>query len=152
MGNPTKDFSMLLNLISDESVQIRDNAIESVRIAINRFLNKKIGKDAYFLKIRIYPFQVLRENKQAQGAGADRVTKGMSHPYGKPIGRAARVRPGKVLMSLLIEPLHAELGKKALLRAKDKMACRVHVEINKDVKSIGTKPTKTREEKVEVVS
>ena len=144
MGNPTKDFSMLLNLISDESVQIRDNAIESVRIAINRFLNKKIGKDAYFLKIRIYPFQVLRENKQAQGAGADRISKGMSLSFGTPIGRAARMRKGGVLMSVLVDEKDVERAKPGMMRANPKLPCGVHVEVSTDVASIGTKPRKSK--------
>jgi len=149
MGNPLKDFPYILDLITDEAVQVRDNAIESIRTTVNRHLNKKLGKDGYFLKIRVFPFQILRENKQAQGAGADRVTKGMSHPFGKPIGRAARVRKGQVLMSLLIDEQNIEFGKKALLSVKSKLPCKVRVKVHTDVKSIGTKPKKTKEEKIE---
>ena len=149
MGNPNKEFEYILDLISEEVVQVRDNSIESLRIAVNRYLNKKVGKDGYFLKLRIYPFQLLRENKQAQGAGADRVTKGMAHPFGKVIGRAARVRKGQIIMSLLIDKENIEIGKKAMNRAKSKMTCRGSVKVHTDVKSIGTKPRKVKEEVVE---
>src|SRR3989338_285696 len=69
MGNPQKEFSHILDLLVTDHVQIRDNAIESIRIAINRYLAKKISKDGFFMKIRVYPHIILRENKQAQGAG-----------------------------------------------------------------------------------
>lgn len=149
MGNPLKDFEHVLDLVSEDTMQVRDNAIESVRTTVNRFLNRKIGKDAYFIKIRIFPFHILRENKQAQGAGADRVTKGMSHPFGKPIGRAARVKPGQVILSLLVDSANLELGKLALSRMKSKLPCKSSIKVHKDIKSIGTRPKKTREEKVE---
>ncbi len=73
MGNTTKNFTHILNLIVGEGVQIRDNSIESARMAINRHLVNKLGKDGYFMKIRIYPYNILRENKQTQGAHADRI-------------------------------------------------------------------------------
>ncbi|HIH21233.1 MAG: 50S ribosomal protein L16 [Candidatus Diapherotrites archaeon] len=149
MGNPLKDFPYVIDMIAEETVQIRDNAIEALRTTVNHYLNKRLGRDNYFIKIRIFPFQILRENKQAQGAGADRVTKGMSHPFGKPIGRAARIRKGQVLLSLLVDEADIELGKKALLRARPKLPCKLSVKVHTDVKSIGTKPKKTKEEKVE---
>ena len=41
MGNPGKNYDTIVDLVVDEGVQIRDNAIESARITINRFLVKK---------------------------------------------------------------------------------------------------------------
>jgi len=149
MGNPLKDFDYVLDLTSEEEMQVRDNAIESVRTTVNRYLNRKLGKDGYYIKIRIYPFHILRENKQAQGAGADRVTKGMAHPFGKPIGRAARVSPGQVILSLLVDSANLDLGKLALTRMKSKLPCKISIKVHKDIKSIGTRPKKTKEEKVE---
>ncbi len=140
MGNPAKDYSQIVDLKSEETVQIRDNAIESARIAVNRYLTKFIGKESYFLRIRIYPFQCLRENKQAQGAGADRVSQGMAHSYGKVIGKAARVKKGLILMSVLVDEEHVEIAKQALERAKIKLPCKISIKIHTDVKSIGTRP------------
>lgn len=148
MGNPTKEFTHIIDLVSMESAQVRDNALESTRIIVNRYLTKKLGKDGFFMRIRVYPYQILRENKQAQGAGADRVTKGMAHPFGKPIGRAARVRKGQKIMSLLVDENAVDIAKTAMERARSRMPCKVKVLVHTDVKSIGTRP-KTIEEVVE---
>jgi len=151
MGNPLKNYSHVVDLIVGESIQIRDNALESARISVNKSIAKLAGKDNYFLKIRIYPYQILRENKQAQGAGADRVTKGMSHAYGKPIGRAARVRKGQKIFSMLIDEEFIEAAKKSLMQAQPKIPCKLSVRVGTDVASIGTKPKRVRliEEKKE---
>ena len=148
MGNPTKKYSHLVDLVLEETCQVRDNAIESARLIINRFMIKRIGKDDYFMRIRLYPHHILRENKQAQGAHADRIQKGMSHPFGRPIGRAIRVKSGEVLMSVLVNKDHIALAKEGLLRAKARMPCTVHVEVGTDVESIGTLPRRAIEEKV----
>ncbi len=145
MGNPTKRYHYILDLIADETVQVRDNALESSRVIINRYLNNKIGKDNFFMRIRTYPHHILRENKQAQGAGSDRISQGMSRSFGKPIGRAARVRAGKPLVSVLVNESHVEIAKKALMRANARMPLKVHVSIGTNVSSIGTLPRKVRE-------
>ncbi|HID60812.1 MAG TPA: 50S ribosomal protein L16, partial [Hadesarchaea archaeon] len=72
MGNPKGDFPVVMSLFAEESGQIRHNAIEAARVAANRLLEVKAGKDNYHFKIRVYPHQVLRENPMAAGAGADR--------------------------------------------------------------------------------
>ena len=145
MGNPAKKFSHILDLLVEDPVNIRDNAIESSRIAINRFLNNKIGKDNYFMRIRIYPFHILRENKMAQGAGADRVSQGMSHAFGKPIGRAARTRAGQKIISILVNEEHVSLAKEGLLRAQSRTPARLRVKVGTDIESIGTRPKSIKE-------
>ncbi len=148
MGNGVKEFDTLLNLKTTGvplGVQIRDNSIESARLAINRALVETIGKEDFFLKVRIFPHHILRENKQAQGAGADRVSKGMSHSFGKSIGRAARVKNGQTVFSVLVANEDKEKAKKALLKSISRFTCQVTVEESKDVESIGTKPKKTRD-------
>ncbi|MEM4257068.1 MAG: 50S ribosomal protein L16 [Candidatus Diapherotrites archaeon] len=148
MGNGTKDFDTILDLIArpgKNGVQIRDNALESARLMINRALIKNVGKDDFFIKLRVYPSHILRENKQAQGAHADRIQKGMSHAFGKSIGRAVRVRDGQKIFSVLVMEEKKEMAKKALLLAKSRLPCKIEVVIHKDIKSIGTKPKKTRD-------
>ncbi len=144
MGNGAKKYDNIVNLLAAEAVQVRDNSIESSRMAIVRYLTKHCGKDSFFMRIRVYPHQILRENKQAQGAHADRIQKGMSHPFGKPAGRAARVRDGTILFSVLVEKEHVETAKKALKRIAPKLTCKTRIGVSKDVKSIGAIPTKTR--------
>ena len=149
MGNPTKHFTHILDLKVGEAVQLRDNSIESARIAINRYLVKHLGKEGFFMRIRIYPFQILRENKQAQGAHADRIQTGMSKAFGKPIGRAARTRPGQKIISVLVDEPSIKIAKEGLLRARSRLNCDVSVRIGTDIESIGTRPKKVREVKIE---
>jgi large subunit ribosomal protein L10e len=146
MGNPLLHYDTVADLITNESLDIRDNAIESVRATVNRKLVKDLGKDAYFMKVRVYPSHLMRENKQAQGAGADRVSQGMTLAFGVPIGRAARVRPGQVIFSVLCMEPQKETVKTALHRAKAKFPCKVEVKFHNDVKSLGTLPSKLQEE------
>ena len=152
MGNPVPKYSHIIDLVNASAAhhQLRDNAIEATRMTINRFLNRKLGKEGYFMRIRVYPFHILRENKQAQGAGADRVSQGMSHPFGRPIGRAARVRPNQIIMSLLVNEAGVETAKEGMLRAGPKFGFDVALNVHNDIESLGTRPAKLIEEKVEV--
>ncbi len=146
MGNPLQKYDTILDLFAEESVQIRDNSIESARLAINRALVKKIGKDNFFMRIRIYPHQILRENKMATGAGADRVSQGMGNcPFGKPIGRAARVKGGQKIISVLVKKEHLTEAKKALEKAAARITSKISVRAGTDIESIGTLPKKVRE-------
>jgi large subunit ribosomal protein L10e len=95
-----------------------------------RHLNKKAGTVNYHLKIRIYPYIVLRENKQATGAGADRVSDGMRKAFGKAVGTAARVNVGQSLISVATTKAHFLAAKEALRRASMKLPtpCRIVIE------------------------
>src|SRR5512137_2238245 len=73
LGNKTADFPVRLNLLTNERCQMRHSALESARIAANKTLEKFVGVNNYRLRVHVYPFHVIRENKQATGAGADRV-------------------------------------------------------------------------------
>ncbi|MBI2137963.1 50S ribosomal protein L16, partial [Candidatus Woesearchaeota archaeon] len=134
-GNQVRKFSLYMHLISKADIQIRDNAIESARVTANKILETVAGTQNYFFQVRMYPFHILRENPLAAGAGADRFSTGMSHSFGKPIGRAAQVWKGKILFSLGIEEQHKETGKKALLRAKKKLPCNCTIVMEKRILS-----------------
>ena len=82
---------MLLELSVDNACQIRHTALEAARVISNATIRKAAGPQGYALRIHTYPHQVLRENKQATGAGADRVSQGMRQAFGKNVGTAARV-------------------------------------------------------------
>ena len=142
MGNPLKKYTIIADLKVKIGFDLRDNAIESARMAINRVLVKDLGKDGFFMKVRVYPSNILRENKAAQGAGADRVSQGMSMSFGKPIGRAARVRRGQIIYSILLNKGQEKLVKDALLRAKSRFPCDIEIIFHENVKSIGTLPAK----------
>src|SRR3989344_3573028 len=81
MGSPNKIFDKTLLLQVQKSMNLRHNSLESARMTSNRLLEKTLGKD-YFLRLRVYPFHVLRENPLASGAGADRMSTGMKKAYG----------------------------------------------------------------------
>jgi len=150
MGNPKLKYNVIADLKVREGFDLRDNAIESARMAINRHLVKTLGKDGFFMKVRVYPSNILRENKAAQGAGADRVSQGMSMSFGKPIGRASRLRANQVVYSVLCMKGQETDVRDGLMRAKSRFPSDVFVVFHEDVESIGTKPTKKiREVKVE---
>ncbi len=116
-----RNFQLTLSLTTDEKVQIRHEAMEAMRIAANRFLNRRIGVEDYFLWIRVYPHQILREKRMMAFAGADRIQEGMRRSFGKPFALAARVRPGQPILTLEVDFKHLQLAKDALRRAKMKL-------------------------------
>ncbi len=130
LGNQNEDFPVSLSLIVEEQCQILNRALEAARVAANRYITKKAGRMNYFMKIRIYPHVVVRENKQATGAGADRVSQGMRSAYGKAVGTAARVRPGQNIITISTTEEHMGDAKIALKRATAKLPtpCRIEVE------------------------
>ncbi len=116
MGNLTEDFPVELSIVAEEACQIRHTALEAARIGINRQLQKEVGRANFHLKIRTFPHHVLRENKQATGAGADRVSEGMRLAFGKAVGTAARVQSGQKVFSVWTTPQYAEKAKVSLRR------------------------------------
>ncbi len=116
MGNLNQDFPVELSIVVDETCQIRHTALEAARTGINRQLQKEVGRANYHLKIRTFPHHVLRENKQATGAGADRVSEGMRLAFGKAVGTAARVEKGQKVFSVWTSPQYAEKAKTSLKR------------------------------------
>lgn len=130
MGNSQGAYPWLVKLIAKESCQIRHSALEASRVAANKSLMKGIGREDFHMKIRVYPHHVLREHKYATGAGADRVSSGMRLSFGKPVGSAARVWPGQVIMTVAVGPAHIVQAKESLRRASHKIStpCRIVVE------------------------
>ena len=116
MGNLSQDFPVEFSIVAEETCQIRHTALEAARISINRQLLKEVGRVNYHLKIRTFPHHVLRENKQATGAGADRVSEGMRLAFGKAVGTAARVQSGQKVFSVWTTPQYAEKAKVSLRR------------------------------------
>lgn len=128
MGDASATFDVELKLISEEMCQIRHVALEACRVAAGRILLKG-GEKSFHFRINVYPHNVLRENKVATGAGADRVSQGMRAAFGKPVGTAARVFPGTELITLRVPAASFARGKEALLKAAFKLPtpCRIVV-------------------------
>ncbi len=129
MGQANKRYDKTLNLVSKDALQVRHNSIESARMSSNRLLENVVGKDNFYFLIRMYPHHILRENPLASGAGADRMSTGMAHSFGKPIGRAAQISIGQTIMTLKLDKAHEAIGRKALKRAAYKMPCRITIEV-----------------------
>lgn len=122
MGDVHKNFESFLYLAATRSMIIRQNSLESGRTSANRLLEKTLGNN-FFLKLRVFPFHVIREHSLASGAGADRLSTGMARPYGKSVNSAARVQAGQVVIELRLDKNNVSLGREALYRAAKKLPC-----------------------------
>jgi large subunit ribosomal protein L10e len=142
MGFGQREYTHVVHFATETKIQIRDNAVEAARMAVVRQLNKKLTQANYYMKVRIYPQFFLRENKQAQGAHADRIQQGMSQcPFGKVVGRASRVRPNQKIFSILVDEPNVPFVREILKKAASRFPCSMKViaEENKDkLKSVGT--------------
>src|SRR5437867_8347383 len=121
MGDLAVQLPRRLHLLARERVQIRHNALESGRVAANKLLFDKYGETGYRLQLRPSPHIILRENKMIATAGADRLQEGMRRAFGKPTGRAARVRDGQSIFIVYVPVDGVEVGKKACETASTKM-------------------------------
>jgi large subunit ribosomal protein L10e len=129
MGDTKTKFEYEAKLISLENAQIRHNALEAARVAANRGLMEKLVNN-YQLQVHPYPHTILRENKMIFGAHADRLQQGMRRSFGTPIGTAARVRPGQVIITISVNADAVELARESLKRgaAKLPMPSRIVIE------------------------
>ena len=128
LGKPG-NYTHRVSLIAERRVQIRHNALEAARIAANRYLQEKLS-NRFYMRIKILPHVVLRENKMIFGAHADRLQEGMRRAFGKPIGRAARVEPGQEIIVVQVNEDGLGAAKEALRRAGAKLPtpCRIVIE------------------------
>jgi len=129
LGNKTDKFPVEVSLYALERCNVRHNALESARITVNRALEKKVGISNFRARIRVYPHVVLRENKQATGAGADRVSQGMRAAFGKVVGTAAEVKPNQFIITVETTEHFIKQAKDALRKAGMKIPspCKVTV-------------------------
>src|SRR5215472_5160978 len=127
-GNLKEHFPVTYSLEGEEASQVRDIALEAARISAVRVL-EKMAPNAYHLKVRRYPHQILREHKMAMGAGADRISDGMRRAFGKPVGHAVRAQIGDELMTIYTTMANLEHAKEALRKASHKLPIPTRVTI-----------------------
>jgi len=140
-GVATGDFPIRLTLIAEERGQIRHTALEAMRQTAVRALDAGVGRENYHLQVRVYPHHVLRQNKQASGAGADRVSMGMRLAFGKAIGTAARVEAGQPILQVRVTAKGVASAKEAFRKAYNKVATPCHIDIEGlDLASVETAP------------
>ena len=125
-------FPTTVHLYSLEKEQISSEALEAARIAANRYMIKKCGKESFHLRIRVHPWHVLRINKMLSCAGADRLQTGMRGAFGKALGKCARVKIGTCLLSVRLNPKDKKFAIEGLRRAKMKFPGRQRIVVSKE--------------------
>ena len=121
MGDGKKKYSAVFHLRTADGVVLRDNAIESARQAVNKYLERMILGQYYFV-VRVYPHHIIRENKMIAGAGADRLQKGMRQSFGRPTDRAARLQKGTALFTVYASEQHTAVIETAFERSMRKLS------------------------------
>ena len=120
MGEKSKGFPYKVEIKVKAPIQIRHNALESCRQIINRHLARLIGTD-YYLKLNVYPHQIIRENKMLSGAGSDRLQTGMQRSFGTPTGVAARLKKNQTIFSVKVTKENSNHAKTALKKSTPRM-------------------------------
>merc|ERR1739838_221664 len=127
---PWDKFPTCVHLVSMEKEQISSEALEAMRVACNRFLIKKIGKENFHIRVRKHPWHVLRINKMLSCAGADRLQSGMRNAWGKSYGKACRVKIGNLIMSVRTKKENAKITIDGIRRGKAKLAGRQKIAVS----------------------
>ena len=76
----------------------------------------------YYFVVKSYPHNVIREHKMATGAGADRISQGMSLAFGSPVSLAARLGAKQSVFMVRSNSENAPIVKHALKRAMSKLS------------------------------
>ncbi len=121
MGLNRPTYDTLYTLSSDQDVQLRSNALEAARQVANKHLERELVNN-YYLTVVTYPHNVIREKKRATGAGADRLSQGMSLSFGSPSSICARVKRGQVILRLRALASSKDVARSALKRAASKLS------------------------------
>ena len=121
-------FPIHLTLVSKDLAQVRTNALEASRITGLKRLETKLGRKGFYFRIRAVPHQMIRENPLAAGAGADRLSTGMKHSFGKIIGTACQVQEGKIIYDLYLPQGEEQFGREVLKLMSKKLPIRTKVE------------------------
>jgi large subunit ribosomal protein L10e len=129
-GKYRDDYDYMLKLVSEGRLQIRHNALEAARVAASKKV-ALLGEENFYLKVVTYPHLVLRENKMIATAGADRLQEGMRKAFGKPIGLAARIEIGSVVLELSVKAENLDKAKEGMWAASTKLPMKTHTEVVK---------------------
>jgi large subunit ribosomal protein L10e len=129
MGQINSDFEYEIGFKCNDHIQLRHNSLEAFRTSANRNLEKKLGKAGYHFKLKVYPHHVMRHNPTANFAGADRFSSGMSHCFGKPLGRAAIIKKGQMISFVRVNKDAIKAVKESFRIASHKLGCKYSIEI-----------------------
>lgn len=129
-GHASNDYDFKLELLVTENIQIRHNALEAARLAVNKRM-AQAGENTFFSKLKVYPHVLLRENKMIATAGADRLQEGMRRAFGKATGLAARLKPGQSIIEAYVHLDNLSLAKEGFKIASSKIGCPTEIRITK---------------------
>ncbi len=121
MGKNKKGLDLVATLESEQDVQLRSNALEAARQVSNKHLEREL-QDNYHMRVITFPHHVIREKKMATGAGADRISKGMTLAFGKASSVAARVHKGQKVFEVKVVSAKRDVAMLALKRAASKLS------------------------------
>lgn len=122
-------FPIHLKLVTKDDGQIRANAIEASRTTGLKRLEAKLGRTGFYYRIRTVPHQAIRENPLAAGAGADRLSTGMKHSFGKIIGTASRVFAEDIMFDLYLPEGNEIFGRDVLKLLAKKLPVRTRIDV-----------------------
>jgi len=131
MGDPHGKFEYLVSLVALSEVTISHKALEAARVSANKVLYDKLGGTGYFLRLYVYPHEIIREHKLMGFAGADRLSEGMRRAFGKPSDRAAKIKVNQKVLTISINKDHIELAKNAIKRATSKLPMPYRITVEK---------------------
>jgi len=129
LGDVAAEYEFAVSLIASKDVQISSNALEAIRITTNKTLAGMLGEKSYLLKIVPYPHLVVREHKFMSFAGADRLSQGMGHAFGRPTKRATVVRKGQKIISVFVKKDGVDAAKKAIKKSSKKLPVKNKINI-----------------------
>ncbi len=132
MGDPKGEYNTEIVFLAAETGSLSDKSLEALRVHVNRAFSEKLSK--YHYRINLYPHSIVRGKKWLAFAGADRVSSGMRRAFGKPSGRAVKVKKGQTIAVVRVDKGDADYGKKVLKSVAPKLAipCKIEVRTVQD--------------------
>ncbi|MFH1710682.1 MAG: 50S ribosomal protein L16 [Nanoarchaeota archaeon] len=120
-------YSTVISVVSKESIQLRDNALEAARQSIHKELELNFPGQYYF-GVKVYPHHILRENRMLTGAGADRMQTGMTQSFGATMGRAALIKPNQTIFIIGVNSEKAvKISREAIVKIRPKLPCKTRI-------------------------
>ena len=121
---PLGDWELSLGIKIMHDLQLSHRTLEAIRTSLNRNLQKHLTREAFLIRIRPHPWQMIRENKMMAFAGADRLQSGMRNSFGRVMGRAARVHANQTIVEIFCDFQNKDIVIKSLKTAAYKLGAK----------------------------
>ena len=118
-GDAKGEYSHIALLKAKFPGKVGSGALEAARVTANKILEK--SGDIFFLRVLVYPHEVIRKHKLMGFAGADRLSRGMSKAFGRPTSIAAKVEADQAILAVYTKKDTIDIAKAALKRASKKL-------------------------------